>query len=139
MPAYDSKRIYTVFFIFYLVVNLYMFMSVFLAVVYNTYKTHLKKVVKESVYHKRNLLSQAFDLMKEDERVDVDTFEQVMKNTMAEKTKDYFQTLWMILDQSGTAYLAISHDTNKTCDEKMVIRTLNSLPPPLVTLLLGML
>ena len=102
MPAYDSKRIYTVFFIFYLVVNLYMFMSVFLAVVYNTYKTHLKKVVKESVYHKRNLLSQAFDLMKEDERVDVDTFEQVMKNTMAEKTKDYFQTLWLILDQSGT-------------------------------------
>ena len=43
------------FFMFYLIVNLYMFMSVFLAVVYNTYKTNLKRVVKESVFLKRKL------------------------------------------------------------------------------------
>jgi len=107
MPAYDTHRAYTIFFIVYLIVNLYMFMSVFLAVVYNTYKTHLKKFVHESVYHKRSLLSQAFDLIKEvDGGVSQQTFLRVMQLTLPDKTKDYFDTLWMILEtkESGVIH-----------------------------------
>ena len=94
------------FFMFYLIVNLYMFMSVFLAVVYNTYKTNLKRVVKESVFLKRKLLSQAFDLMKETDkdRVREDSFLHVMKIVMPKRTDEYFKTLWLILDHSGSHY-----------------------------------
>ena len=94
------------FFMFYLIVNLYMFMSVFLAVVYNTYKTNLKIVVKESVFLKRKLLSQAFDLMKETEedRVKEESFLHVMKLVMPKRTDEYFKTLWLILDRSGNNY-----------------------------------
>ena len=91
---------------FYLIVNLYMFMSVFLAVVYNTYKTNLKRVVKESVFLKRKLLSQAFDLMKETEedRIREESFLHVMKLVMPKRTDEYLKTLWLILDHSGNNY-----------------------------------
>lgn len=42
MPAYDSSNWYALFFIFFLVINLYMFMNVLLAVIFNSYKKHLK-------------------------------------------------------------------------------------------------
>jgi two pore calcium channel protein 3 len=35
MPAYNRQGWYSVFFVIYLIINLYMFMGVFLAVVYN--------------------------------------------------------------------------------------------------------
>lgn len=42
MPAYNSSSVFAVFFILHLLVNTYIFMSVFLAVVYNNYKKYLK-------------------------------------------------------------------------------------------------
>lgn len=42
MPAYNSSSFFAVFFILHLLVNTYIFMSVFLAVVYNNYKKYLK-------------------------------------------------------------------------------------------------
>jgi hypothetical protein len=35
MPAYDTSRWYAVFFVVYIVTNMYMLMAIFLAVVYN--------------------------------------------------------------------------------------------------------
>lgn len=42
MPAYNSSFVFAVFFILYILINTYIFMSVFLAVVYNNYKKYLK-------------------------------------------------------------------------------------------------
>lgn len=42
MPAYDFNGWYSLYFITYIIVNTYVFLSVFLAVVYNNYRKHLK-------------------------------------------------------------------------------------------------
>lgn len=42
MPAYNANVFFAVFFIVYILINTYIFMSVFLAVVYNNYKKYLK-------------------------------------------------------------------------------------------------
>ncbi len=49
------------FFVAYLVVSLYMFMSVFLAVVYNRFRSNLKNEVRESVERAEVLMDRAFD------------------------------------------------------------------------------
>ena len=54
MP-FDS-RWSAIFFIVYLVLNLYIFMSVFLAVVYNQFKENLKREVRENVERRDALL-----------------------------------------------------------------------------------
>lgn len=42
MPAYEFNWWYSLYFITYIIINTYIFMSVFLAVVYNNYRKHLK-------------------------------------------------------------------------------------------------
>lgn len=42
MPAYNTSSVFAIFFILYILINTYIFMSVFLAVVYNNYKKYLK-------------------------------------------------------------------------------------------------
>ncbi|KAF1483968.1 Two pore calcium channel protein 2, partial [Eudyptula minor novaehollandiae] len=42
MPAFDFSSWYALFFIAFVIINTYIFMSLFLAVVYNNYKKHLK-------------------------------------------------------------------------------------------------
>lgn len=42
MPAYNASFVFAIFFILYILINTYIFMSVFLAVVYNNYKKYLK-------------------------------------------------------------------------------------------------
>ena len=42
MPAYDYNNWFALLFGVYVVVNLYIFMNIVLAVVYNNYKKHLK-------------------------------------------------------------------------------------------------
>ena len=55
MCFFDS-RWSAIFFIVYLVLNLYIFMSVFLAVVYNQFKENLKREVRENVERRDALL-----------------------------------------------------------------------------------
>lgn len=64
MPAYDANGWFALFFIIYLILNLYIFMHILLAVIFNSYKKNLKNEVKESVYAKRRKLAEAFDVMK---------------------------------------------------------------------------
>lgn len=42
MPAYEFNWWYSLYFITYIIINTYIFMSVFLAVIYNNYRKHLK-------------------------------------------------------------------------------------------------
>ena len=42
MPAYELNWWYSLYFITYIIINTYIFMYVFLAVIYNNYRKHLK-------------------------------------------------------------------------------------------------
>ncbi len=42
MPAYDLNPAYALFFIAFMIVNLYIFINIILATIYTNYKKHLK-------------------------------------------------------------------------------------------------
>uniref|UniRef100_A0A8V0Z0T9 Two-pore calcium channel 3 n=1 Tax=Gallus gallus TaxID=9031 RepID=A0A8V0Z0T9_CHICK len=67
MPAFDFSSWYALFFIAFVIVNTYIFMSLFLAVVYNNYKKHLKNEIRTLAYMKRRKMIEAFNLLKEEE------------------------------------------------------------------------
>ena len=62
MPAYNASGWYVWFFLIYVCVNLYLFMSIVLAVIYSNYRKHLKDEVESGVFIKRRLLGRAFDM-----------------------------------------------------------------------------
>ncbi|XP_018120624.1 two pore calcium channel protein 1 isoform X1 [Xenopus laevis] len=64
MPAYDHNPWYAIFFIAYIILNTYIFMSVFLAVVYNNYRKHLKNEIRKLAYMKRRKMVDAFNTLK---------------------------------------------------------------------------
>uniref|UniRef100_A0A672T8I1 Two pore segment channel 3 n=1 Tax=Sinocyclocheilus grahami TaxID=75366 RepID=A0A672T8I1_SINGR len=64
MPAYNYS-FFTIFFILYIVINTYTFMSFFLAVVYNNYKKYLKEEVRQLVKARRFKMCRAFSLLQE--------------------------------------------------------------------------
>ncbi|XP_031960277.1 two pore calcium channel protein 1-like isoform X4 [Corvus moneduloides] len=67
MPAFDFSSWYALFFIAFVIINTYIFMSLFLAVVYNNYKKHLKNEIRKLAYMKRRKMIEAFNLLKEKE------------------------------------------------------------------------
>ncbi|XP_009884299.1 PREDICTED: two pore calcium channel protein 1-like [Charadrius vociferus] len=67
MPAFDFSSWYALFFIAFVIVNTYIFMSLFLAVVYNNYKKHLKNEIRKLAYMKHRKMIEAFNLLKEEE------------------------------------------------------------------------
>lgn len=64
MPAYDNNAWSSLFFVIFIVVCMYIFVSIFLAVVYKNYRKHMKNEIRASVYRKRRQLKQAFDVLK---------------------------------------------------------------------------
>ncbi|XP_012497443.1 PREDICTED: two pore calcium channel protein 1-like [Propithecus coquereli] len=64
MPAYDFNWWYSLYFITYVIINTYIFMSVFLAVVYNNYRKHLKNEIRKLAYLKRHKMIEAFNILK---------------------------------------------------------------------------
>ncbi|XP_029027472.1 two pore segment channel 3 isoform X4 [Betta splendens] len=65
MPAYNSEVVFTLFFILYIFINTYIFMSAFLAVVFNNYKKYLKEEVRQLVRAKRHKMVRAFAILQE--------------------------------------------------------------------------
>ncbi|XP_077192068.1 two pore calcium channel protein 1-like [Paroedura picta] len=80
MPAYNFSGWYCLFFITYVVINTYIFMSVFLAVVYNNYRKHLKNEIRKLVYMKRRKMVEAFNLLKVKEGTEFVIKEDQWKN-----------------------------------------------------------
>ena len=109
MPAYDVASYYSIFFIVFEVVCIYIFMSIFLAVVYNNYRKNLKMEVKEIVERKNQLIDQAFDLMKSDvfgrEVIIQGDFTQLMRMTLPRKSDQYFKIVWYVLDADQNGYI----------------------------------
>uniref|UniRef100_A0A452F315 Ion transport domain-containing protein n=1 Tax=Capra hircus TaxID=9925 RepID=A0A452F315_CAPHI len=64
IPAYELNWWYSLYFIAYIIINTYIFMSVFLAVVYNNYRKHLKNEIHTLAYLKRHKMTEAFNILK---------------------------------------------------------------------------
>uniref|UniRef100_A0A8C3EPM9 Ion transport domain-containing protein n=1 Tax=Corvus moneduloides TaxID=1196302 RepID=A0A8C3EPM9_CORMO len=67
MPAFDFSSWYALFFLAFVIINPYTFMSLFLAVVYTNSKNHLKNEIRKLASMKRRRMIEAFSLLKEEE------------------------------------------------------------------------
>ncbi|CAK8694814.1 unnamed protein product [Clavelina lepadiformis] len=106
MPAYDSSEWFALFFIAYIIINTYIFMNLFLAVIYNNYRAHLKTEIRAAVFWKRKKLEEAFELLADhfpDQNATVTekTWFQVMKKLTNPPTYRKVNLFWEVLQAYG--------------------------------------
>ena len=114
MPAVRKTKWLAVFFVVYLIVNLYMFMSVFLAVVYNRFRCNLKQEVKEILERKEDLTGKVFEHALKSQspsssssrrRITKETFVKLMNLAYSRywrRNAAYFDAVWSVLDPKET-------------------------------------
>uniref|UniRef100_A0A8B9K7U0 Two pore calcium channel protein 1-like n=1 Tax=Astyanax mexicanus TaxID=7994 RepID=A0A8B9K7U0_ASTMX len=120
MPAYNYSSYFAIFFILYIVINTYTFMSVFLAVVYNNYKKHLKEEVRQLVKTKRQKLRRAFCLLKENVGnegtggtgeigtnpvVSQSRWTELVKQVQPNISTAHRELLWSVLDHNNKGHI----------------------------------
>ncbi|XP_071963405.1 uncharacterized protein [Antedon mediterranea] len=104
MPAYDKNPWNVLIFIAYIIICIYILMSIFLAVIYKNYRKHLKNEVQRSVFSKRRQLSRAFDILKVSNGdnsyfVPWARWKAVMKLVIPRRSEVLVRLLWDIIDQ----------------------------------------
>ena len=104
--------------------NLYIFMSVFLAVVYNQFKENLKKEVRENVERRTMLLDKVYELVKCEslDGISKENFFRLMEAThhrSGAAFRDYIGVLWFVLDPMETG--SISRDALKSLVELLAL------------------
>ncbi|XP_061481532.1 two pore calcium channel protein 1-like isoform X1 [Rhineura floridana] len=109
MPAYDFSWWYCLFFIVYVIINTYIFMSVFLAVVYNNYRKHLKNEIRTLAYMKRRKMIEAFNLLKVKEEaefvVQEDRWKRLVKLVAPDISTSHRELLLRISDEEQKGYV----------------------------------
>ncbi|XP_072356176.1 two pore segment channel 3 isoform X1 [Scyliorhinus torazame] len=109
MPAYEISWAYSIFFVIFIIVNTYVFMSLFLAVVYNDYKKHLKNEVRKLVYMKHRKMIEAFDILKVKngtEFVVLDShWRQLVKLVAPEIPSSHRELLWRVSDEEQKGFV----------------------------------
>uniref|UniRef100_UPI00358EE697 two pore channel protein 2-like n=1 Tax=Myxine glutinosa TaxID=7769 RepID=UPI00358EE697 len=109
MPAYNKNRWYSLFFIVYIVVNTYLFMSIFLAVVYNGYRKHLKNEVRTSVFNKRRSMACAFQVLcepvDEDMVMSQSTWLKLVRVVAPTTSESHRMLLWQVSDEEHQGYI----------------------------------
>ncbi|XP_070778546.1 two pore segment channel 3 [Enoplosus armatus] len=137
MPAYNASFVFAIFFILYILINTYIFMSVFLAVVYNNYKKYLKEEVRQLVRAKRHKMVRAFAVLQEQREeaggavVTQANWNQMVRLVQPDISNAHRELLW-----------SVSDDKNQGCIGKMAfvqladllnieVITLKSRPHPL--------
>ncbi|KAG7492981.1 hypothetical protein MATL_G00019890 [Megalops atlanticus] len=109
MPAYNASFFFAVFFIVYILINTYIFMSVFLAVVYNNYKKYLKEEVRQLVRAKRNKMVRAFRVLQEtwggEPRVTQARWNQLVRMVQPGLSNSHRELLWCVSDVDKKGYI----------------------------------
>uniref|UniRef100_A0A8C4WR07 Two pore segment channel 3 n=1 Tax=Eptatretus burgeri TaxID=7764 RepID=A0A8C4WR07_EPTBU len=109
MPAYNKSSWYSLFFIVYIVVNTYLFMSIFLAVVYNGYRKHLKNEVRTSVFNKRRSMGCAFhalcEPLNEDMVMSQSTWLKLVSVVAPTMSEGHRMLLWQVSDEEHQGYI----------------------------------
>lgn len=105
MPAYDNNAWSSLFFVIFIVVCMYIFVSIFLAVVYKNYRMHMKNEIRASVYRKRRQLKNAFDVLKvwsnEMWVVTQKRWLTLMKEVCPQWSLARVALLWQVLDENN--------------------------------------
>ncbi|XP_030591488.1 two pore segment channel 3 isoform X2 [Archocentrus centrarchus] len=107
MPAYNASFIFAAFFILYILINTYIFMSVFLAVVYNNYKKYLKEEIRQLVRAKRHKMVRAFAVLQElreeggEPVVTRATWNQVVQLVQPNLSNAHRELLWSVSDDKN--------------------------------------
>lgn len=106
MPAYDLNRAYVIFFLVFMLVNLYIFINIILATIYTNYKKHLKDEVRETIKLKRDKIEDAFNMVripirllesKDKTNLNLDT-EIIRSEHQCVITKDIFSKLMKLVN-----------------------------------------
>ncbi|WAR18392.1 TPC1-like protein [Mya arenaria] len=109
MPAYDESKWFALYFMTYLIICLYVFMSIVLAAIYNNYRQNLKNEIREAVFGKRRKLRQAFSILKvERNGHDVITrhiWNAIMTRVLPNKSIQQIELLMTILDKDSKGYI----------------------------------
>ncbi|KAM7008906.1 two pore segment channel 3 [Tautogolabrus adspersus] len=107
MPAYNASYFFAIFFILYILINTYIFMSVFLAVVYNNYKKYLKEEVRQLVRAKRHKMVRAFAVLQEQKQegaepvVSQANWNQVVRLVHPDISNAHRELLWSVSDHKN--------------------------------------
>ncbi|XP_075907412.1 two pore segment channel 3 [Nelusetta ayraudi] len=106
MPAYNSSSFFAIFFILHLLVNTYIFMSVFLAVVYNNYKKYLKEEMRQLVRAKRHKMVRAFAVLQQQREGEGPVVSRADWNQLVQRVQPDFNSahrelLWSVCDDKN--------------------------------------
>uniref|UniRef100_A0A8C9Z475 Two pore segment channel 3 n=1 Tax=Sander lucioperca TaxID=283035 RepID=A0A8C9Z475_SANLU len=134
MPAYNNSYVFAIFFILYILINTYIFMSVFLAVVYNNYKKYLKEEVRQLVRAKRHKMVQAFGVLQEQREgggepvVTHHNWNQLIRLVQPDIRNAHRELLWSVADDNNQGKVAFVQMADLLNIE---VITLKSRPHPL--------
>ena len=106
MPAFNASMLYVLFFVAYLLVNLYLFMNLLLAVIFSNYKQHLQE--EEQVIRKRQLdiLMVVFERLasrNSTPRISYDTYTRLIRALIPDITENIIDAYWITLDITNKA------------------------------------
>ncbi|XP_037078329.1 two pore calcium channel protein 1-like [Pollicipes pollicipes] len=110
MPALNAFPPMFLFFVVFLLISLYLFMNVILAVIYNSYRKHLKRDVQTAVAARRQLMARAFALLGGGGAVSRHVYGQVMAVLRPHHGPQLVDILWRVLDQTGSGRLGTLAD-----------------------------
>ncbi|XP_056264603.1 two pore segment channel 3 [Pseudoliparis swirei] len=137
MPAYNASFVFAIFFILYILINTYIFMSVFLAVVYNNYKKYLKEEVRQLVRAKRHKMVRAFAVLKEQRAeggepvVTQTNWNQIVKQVQPEISNAHRELLWSVSDNNNKGFIGKVAFVQLADLLNIEVITLKSRPHPL--------
>ncbi|XP_013888814.1 two pore segment channel 3 [Austrofundulus limnaeus] len=138
MPAYNSSTVFTIFFIVYILINTYIFMSVFLAVVYNNYKKYLKEEVRQLVRAKRHKMARAFAVLQEEEGgqsvVTQANWNQLVRQVRPDVSNAHRELLWHVCDDKKHGFVGKVAFVQLADLLNIEVITLKSRPHPLQSL-----
>ncbi|XP_062244243.1 two pore segment channel 3 [Platichthys flesus] len=137
MPAYNSSFVFAIFFIVYILINTYIFMSVFLAVVYNNYKKHLKEEMRQLVRAKRHKMVRAFTVLQEPRGEGVEpgvtqaNWNQVVRLVRPDMSNAHRELLWSVSDNKNQGFIGKVAFVQLADLLNIEVITLKSRPHPL--------
>lgn len=141
MPAYNHSSFFAVFFIVYILINTYIFMSVFLAVVYNNYKKYLKEEVRQLVKAKRRKMLRAFSVLQsgvgQEPAVSKTHWNQLMCLVQPGISSGHRELLWSVSDDGKKGYIGKMAFVQLPDLLNIQVITMKSRPHPLKTWLPG--
>lgn len=140
MPAYNASFIFAIFFILYILINTYIFMSVFLAVVYNNYKKYLKEEVRQLVRAKRHKMVRAFVVLQEQKEgsgepvVTQANWNQLVRLVRPNISNAHRELLWSVSDDKNQGSIGKVAFVQLADLLNIEVITLKSRPHPLHSL-----